>query len=38
MEVYVIIPARNEAHRISRTLEDYSRLKFRSGRVRIVVV
>ena len=38
MEVYVIIPARNEAGRIARTLADYSKLKSDLGRVRIVVV
>ncbi len=38
MEIYVIIPAKNEADRIARTLADYSRLKSGSEHVRIVVV
>ena len=38
MEVYVIIPARNEAGRIARTLADYSKLKFGSKPIRVVVV
>ena len=38
MEIYVIIPARNEASRIARTLSDYSRLEFDSKRIRVVVV
>ncbi|MCL5007313.1 MAG: glycosyltransferase [Candidatus Marsarchaeota archaeon] len=38
MDVYIVIPARNEKDRIGRTLDDYSRLEFHSRKARVVVV